>query len=250
MKHVYTLDDLRNPTTLNEGLDKRIKLAVIGDPIKHSASPEMHQAALLANGEDISYIRIHVPAGEVDTALKLMEDAGFIGCNVTIPHKAHFTNSQRIGHNTDGPGLSAAIFESFNKPLGEMNILLLGAGGGAGRAIATQCASEGCPSITLSNRTKSKIENMQGFLTKTSPSTEVTIIDNSLDALSHAAASADLIINSTSLGLNKDDSLPIPAEALRADHYIYDAQRQQTVSACWSTKEHSHTKCGWTTKQT
>lgn len=221
------------------------KLAVIGFPIKHSASPQMHQAALDEAGIDLQYIRVEVEPGDVDACFVEMERLGFIGCNVTVPHKLDamaqcdeltddakalgatntilFKEGKRIGHNSDGPGLARAIFEDFGKSLTELRVLILGAGGGAGRAIATQCAREGSPAIYLSNRTVEKLEPIAKSLTEEHGAKLVYTLSTDEKDLINAANRADLIINSTSLGLHEDDILPLPVTALSARHRIYDA---------------------------
>lgn len=243
VKHVYTLSDLRDPAFAEEM--PNAKLAVIGFPIKHSASPQMHQAALDEAKIEANYIRVEVEPGSVDAAFKEMEKLGFTGCNVTVPHKLDamalcdeltddakalgatntilFKDGKRIGHNSDGPGLAQAILEDFGKPLSELRVLLLGAGGGAGRAIATQCAREGSPAIYLSNRTVEKLTPIVSDLQNLYGAKEVTALSNDEVSLIDAAAKVDLIINSTSLGLSESDPLPIPAEALKANHLVYDA---------------------------
>lgn len=245
MKAVYTLADLEDRSLLDQGAKKPAKLAVIGFPIKHSASPQMHQAALDALDIDARYIRVEVEPGKVGEAFAKMQALGFIGCNVTVPHKLeamslcdtltedatvlgaantiHFTENGLIGHNTDGAGLSKAIHADFGKPLSELRILLLGAGGGAGRAIATQCAREKCKSLYLSNRTIEKLDPIVSSLEEISDTTQFRKLSNQDGDLILAAANVDLIINSTSLGLKDDDPLPIPAQAISASHLVYDA---------------------------
>ena len=243
MKHVYTISDLRDPAFSKEM--PNAKLAVIGFPIKHSASPQMHQAALDTAGIEANYIRLEVEPGSVDAAFAEMEKLGFTGCNVTVPHKLDamalcdeltddakalgatntilFQDGKRVGHNSDGPGLAQAIREDFSKPLSELRILLLGAGGGAGRAIATQCAREGSPAIYLSNRTVEKLTPIAHDLTENYGAKKVLTISTNESDLIEAASKVDLIINATSLGLNESDPLPLPAEALKASHLVYDA---------------------------
>lgn len=243
MKHVYTLSDLRDPAFASEM--PKAKLAVIGYPIKHSASPQMHQAALDEAGIDLQYIRVEVEPGKVEECFTEMERLGFIGCNVTVPHKLeamelchevtddakalgatntiHFSNGKRSGHNTDGPGLAQAILEDFGTSLTELRVLILGAGGGAGRAIATQCAREGSPRIYLSNRTVEKLEPIAQSLTENYGAKLVYTLSNEEEALTIAADRVDLIINSTSLGLKDSDPLPLPASALKNTHKVYDA---------------------------
>src|SRR5210317_1159974 len=81
----YTLADLKSGKT--KDLEPPAKLAVFGDPVAHSLSPQLHNPALEAAGIDAQYVRIHVPEDEFTDALAAIRDAGFVGTNCTIPHK-------------------------------------------------------------------------------------------------------------------------------------------------------------------
>lgn len=124
-------------TNLAEALDqpKPARLAVLGYPVAHSASPQLHQPALDAIGIDCSYIRLEVETGKLSKAFEMMRASGFIGCNVTVPHKFEamdcctrvsdqarllgavntivFAEKETLGFNTDGPGFTNAIREAF-----------------------------------------------------------------------------------------------------------------------------------------
>lgn len=227
-------------------MSKPPRLAVIGHPISHSASPRMHQPALDDAGIDASYIAIDVEPGKVAEAFAKMQEEGYYGCNVTVPHKLEAmaacdeltedakalgaTNTivfredgTLLGHNTDGAGLSQAIREDFGKSLTELRVLILGAGGGAGRAIATQCCREGSPAVYLSNRTQEKLEPIAIDLVDNHGAKLVTTLSTDAESLIEAASRVDLIINATSLGLKESDPLPIPAEAILPQHMVYDA---------------------------
>lgn len=239
MKHVYSIDDLRD-----NALPANTKLAVIGYPIKHSASPQMHQAALDALALDIKYVRIEVEPGSVAEAFELMLSRGFLGCNVTIPHKLEamqacdelsrsvkalgvantilFQDGKIIGDNTDGPGLVKALREDLGFTVRDSNILVLGAGGGAGKAIATQLAVDGCKTLYLSNRTVNKVETLATELAEY-PDTDCVCLDNSPEALREVADQVHLIINATSLGMQTEDGTPFPTSSLTAQHKVYDA---------------------------
>jgi len=239
MKEVYTVEDLSNGE-----LPASTKLAVIGYPISHSASPKMHQAALDALQLDMSYVRIEVEPGNVAETFRLMQEKGFLGCNVTIPHKLEamaecdelsesaqalgvantilFQDGKIYGDNTDGPGLVKALQEELDFEVKGSRILLLGAGGGAGKAIATQLAADGCAELYLSNRTVSKVEDLAADLARYD-STICYAINNSDNALVILADEIDLIINATSLGMKPGDIPPFPLDALKAKHKVYDA---------------------------
>ncbi|RYD40425.1 MAG: shikimate dehydrogenase, partial [Verrucomicrobiaceae bacterium] len=155
MKTVYTLDDLASRELLDAGADKPARLAVIGQPIAHSASPEMHQAALDAHGIDARYIRIEIAPGQVGEGFRRMRELGFIGCNVTVPHKLEamehcevhpdaralgavntirFDAGVTRGFNTDGPGFASAVEDDFGVRFADLKVVIAGAGGGAGQA--------------------------------------------------------------------------------------------------------------------
>ena len=83
----FTFDDLTAWTAPLCTLSPPARLAVIGDPVGHSRSPQMHNPALLACGINAQYIRVQVPVGSVGQALRAFAIRGFLGVNVTIPHK-------------------------------------------------------------------------------------------------------------------------------------------------------------------
>ena len=161
MKSVYTLHDLASRATLDAGAVMPARLAVLGWPVAHSASPRMHQPALDAAGIDARYIRLEVEPGHIPEAFARMRELGFIGCNVTVPHKTdamanctwvhpdavvlgtvntvHSEGGSIRGFNTDGPGFARAITEDFGITLDVVSVAIAGAGGGAGQAIAVQC---------------------------------------------------------------------------------------------------------------
>lgn len=238
MKHVYTIDDLRSGD-----LPANAGLAVLGYPVSHSASPQMHQAALDALGIDITYIRLEIEPGSVGESFELMRGLGFLGCNVTIPHKLeamescdelsasvkllgvantiHFKDGRILGDNSDGPGLIQALEDDFKLKVKGSKVLVLGAGGGAGKAIATQLNQEGCDQLYLSNRTVSKVEALAESLVKTD--TDVHTLGNSFSELEEVAEDVEIIINATSMGMKADDALPFPVDVLTAGHKVYDA---------------------------
>ena len=219
------------------------RLAIFGDPVAHSASPQMQNAALKARGIDAQYVRIRITPEELPNALRNLAAAGFLGASLTIPHKQaalplmnEVTREARImgaintvvlhdekllGHNTDGPGLSAAIREEFGIPLRDLRVLILGGAGGAGRAITVQCAIEGCPSITIANRNPAKGESLATEIHQ-SLGKEVTSIPLEAEDLRTALSSVDLIINATPLGMKTGDSSPLSEGLLSSHHLIYD----------------------------
>lgn len=220
------------------------RLSVFGDPVAHSKSPGFHNAALRACGIDAQYVKIHVRPEDLTAALRALPAAGFLGTNVTIPHKAGalatvdeavdyakrsgavntvvVEGQKLIGHNTDGPGLLLAIREEFSADVRDLRVMILGAGGGAGRAISVQCAMEKCQRLVLVNRTHSKAQALAGELSEDFGGRLVESLPHDPAALHDALGEIDLIINASSVGMKADDAPLIPAEALKARHLIYD----------------------------
>jgi len=240
MKPVYTLSDLAEAAAE----PKPARLAVLGHPVAHSASPRLHQPALDAFSIHSSYVRLEVAPGELSQAFKLMRELGFIGCNVTVPHKfeamacctnvspqaqllgavntVFFAENGTFGYNTDGPGFIAAIEEAFSIKASQVHTLILGAGGGAGQAIATQCCLEKPAKLTLVNRSLDKIDALAARLRILSPSTEIQILTLTDPALKKFCHQADLLVQTSSLGLKTDDPKVIPDDYFLPHHCAYD----------------------------
>ncbi len=243
-KPFYTLDDLRHWDDLSGTFEPPAKLAVIGDPIAHSKSPQMHNPALVAQGIAAQYIRVQIPTGCVRESLQLFAQHGFLGVNCTIPHKFEalsvmdttdhlamqlgavntvaIRNGKLIGYNTDGPGFLRSAAEAFGKEVHELRVLVIGAGGGAGRAVAMQCAIEKCPELVLVNRTFDKLHDLVIACHLTSSSTKVILGEWSNEKLKSLLGNVDLVVNATPLGMNQGDNLPFDPRLLTNRHLVYD----------------------------
>jgi len=212
----------------------RAVLGVFGNPIVHSLSPIFQNAALQAAGIDGQFIRLLAETPEEFVlAARALHHAGFMGANVTIPFKPAaleavedcgdidpfaraaggvntlvVRDGRLLGYNTDGYGLSQAVREEFGISLGEARVLILGAGGGAGRGAAAQCALENCPAIFLHNRTPQKIIAPPNAQIAETPE---SVLDR-----------VDLVINATSLGLRPDDPVPLDTSRLTNRHAVFD----------------------------
>jgi shikimate dehydrogenase len=219
------------------------RLAIFGDPVAHSASPPMHNAAAKARGLDLQFIRILVKPEELPGALRNLIPAGFLGASLTIPHKqtslilmdgvsreaslmgamntVKVTGGKLHGHNTDGPGFAAAILAEFGAPLRDLRVVILGGAGGAGRAITVQSALEGCPSITIANRNHGKGDLLAAEIRK-SLGREVLSLPLDPEVIRKALSSADLIVNATPLGMKPGDQSPIREALLESRHLVYD----------------------------
>ncbi len=244
----YTLGQLH---TLNDEVKKQAKFAVIGNPVAHSLSPQLHQPALDALDLDARYIRVEVPEGSVREAFERMHELGIEGVNVTVPHKLEaleacdevdagaqkmgavntivFKEGKLLGFNTDGPGFARAVREDFGLDLANLRVALIGAGGGAGRAIATQCSLEDVPQLLLANRSLDKLEAMKDDLGVAfqsdkleGPGERLQIFALDDPQLEEAITHSELIINTTSVGLKAEDAAPIPKHWIEPHHLVYD----------------------------
>lgn len=244
MKDVYTLEDLKSRELLDAGAAKPARLAILGWPVAHSASPQMHQAALDAQRIDARYIRLAVESGQIALAFERLRALGFIGCNVTVPHKLEalancgevhadartlgavntlrFDADATRGFNTDGPGFARAIAHDFGAPLAGFRVLIAGAGGGAGQAIATQCVLLGVPRLVLVNRSPDKLGPLVERLRQLGGATEIIALSFADAALRDLCLGCELIVNTTSLGLKAGDAAILPAACLQARPCVYD----------------------------
>ena len=245
MKAVYTLADLHAWEAVTADEPVPLRLAVLGDPVAHSASPQMHNAALAECGIAARYCRLHVRPEEFSDALRMLAGKGFIGVNCTIPHKGAALaavdeadeNARRAGgvntivfgddgklrgFSTDGPGLARAVREQLGAELRDLRVLVLGAGGGAGRAVAMQCASAGARGLTLINRSVEKLQPLHDAIAAFYPPERLALAPWNDAALARALDVSDLVVNCSALGMQPDDASPIPAALLSPRHLLFD----------------------------
>lgn len=246
---------------------KPARLAVIGHPVGHSLSPQMHQPALDEAGIDARYVALEVEPGEVARAFARMRELGFIGCNVTVPHKfealeacdgiddtarafgavntVRFDADATRGTNTDGHGFEQAVQEALGLELRRLKVAVVGTSG-AGGAVATQCIRSGVDSLCLINRTQSKADALSASLSGTDVRVQHKQLQRSFRIVSETQTwiydlgigdpdlaeylkSANLIVNTTSLGLREDDPSPFPVEILTPNHAVFDTIYKPTA---------------------
>lgn len=261
MKEYYTLDDLQDRSVIDAGESRPARLAVIGYPIKHSKSPQMQQAALDSADRNIRYIRVEAQPHEFNDVVRALQNLGFLGANVTVPHKpaaaklcAHldtlskatgsvntlvFSNDDSgiSGFNTDGPGFVSAIREAFGVDIRDLKIVLLGACGGAGTALAHTCAINRCEKLTLVDLPGPRLDLLKRELTPDfiderrleGTSDRIRAFEFGSPQVENAVNDADLIVNATSLGLKPTDQSPLPARLIQPYHLVYDLQTHSTA---------------------
>ena len=211
--------------------------AVIGDPIDHSLSPTIHNAAYRQLGLECTYIAYRIPKGLLDVEIDSLKKIKISGFNVTIPHKINVMeyldeldeNCKTIGacntvinddgnlkgYNTDMDGFLEPI-KNRNISIQDSNILLFGAGGAA-RAIIAGLAKEKARHVTIVNRTTEHGLQLKEFSGSIGLNSEVKTIEE----MNEFHADYDLIINSSSLGL-KNESSPIPIKIINQETVVYD----------------------------
>jgi len=216
--------------------------AVLGDPIGHSMSPVMHNAAFRALGMPDRYHAFRVRQQDLRDAIYGAKALGFGGLNLTIPLKEEALKyvdpdpiAARIGavntidfadgiqgYNTDGIGAMRAL-EDVGVGVAGKNILIIGAGG-ASRAIAFQFAYSG-GEITIANRTEERADklarDLRTGLEELDRSSHVRSIG--LDRVASEIADADILINATSIGMHPDvGASPVSPDLLRPELVVFD----------------------------
>ena len=212
---------------------------LIGHPVKHSVSPQMHNAAFKELGLNCIYLVFDVLEESLGEAVNGLRSIGVLGFNVTIPHKIRIIkfldeldgsaklvkavntvirrDDKLIGYNTDLYGVERVLREvdELNRDLG----LIIGAGG-AGRASAIALTNLGFSEIIIANRTFERASNLAeqilelGFSAKPIPLTD----------LPRYASSANLIINATPLGMAPSliSETPLKRDHIRRDSIVLD----------------------------
>jgi shikimate dehydrogenase len=247
----YTLADLEKWHEIARDIDPPICLGVFGDPVAHSLSPEMQNAALRACEIDAQYARFHIRTNELRSALRFLRSLDFVGVNLTVPHKiagfaqideveesasrAGAVNTIRlrdkklVGSNTDGEGFLRAIRTEFSVDVRDLRVMIIGSGGGTGCAIAWQCALENCERLVLVNRTLEKAnalaERLRPFFMEArvlGPAARLEAVAWEEPGIRMQLADIDLIVNATPLGMNSSDPAPLPARLLAPHHMVFD----------------------------
>ncbi len=213
---------------------------ILGWPVEHSLSPSMHNAAFKKLKLDCCYVCFPVSPENLKYAVTAIRALNIAGVNVTVPHKENVIsfldevseeaafigavntiankNNKLIGYNTDGKGFMKSLSES-KISLKNKSVLVIGAGG-ASRAICFYLAQK-AESLALCDIDKNKSDKLASDLKKINPNA------NSINKIS-SADEFDIIINSTPLGLKKNDLFPINKSLLKPKHIVCDLIYKKT----------------------
>jgi shikimate dehydrogenase len=219
--------------------------AIFGDPVEHSLSPAMHNAAYAALGIERAYLAFHVIPEHLQDAIRALPALNIAGVNLTVPHKekavpmmAHSSaealmlgavncvinhNGELHGDNTDARGLERDLSEC-GITLERRGVIVVGAGGAAAAAILA-CSRMGVRKILICNRTVERAIKLAHHFRRLSPALSRISIDAAgLDKLADPGKLADvaLVINATPMGLKTGGFAQLTYEAAPPDCVFYD----------------------------
>lgn len=217
-------------------------LAIIGHPVRHSLSPVMHNSALRASGLDYIYVPFEVAPDDLGAAVAGLKALGVAGFSVTIPHKTMIMqfldelddsadaagavntvkndHGRLIGYNTDGDGLIRSLAEEFGFKARGAAIALIGAGGAARGAIAALCRA-GAGRVLIANRTRQRASELASAMASRFPDTELSVVSG-FQELEECLANVDALVNTTSLGMNRDSLPVVRLTGLPRSAVVYD----------------------------
>tara|TARA_B100001057_G_scaffold479750_1_gene551784 strand:- start:1558 stop:2352 length:795 start_codon:yes stop_codon:yes gene_type:complete len=206
------------------------KYLVIGNPIKHSLSPELHNHWIKQNNINAIYEKKKLNNNELENLILDIKKENIHGANITVPFKnavithldelsdeanktqsvntIYLKNKKVVGYNTDIEGFIIAI-KKTNFDLNNKKIFILGAGGVV-PSIIYASIKMGCSEIIISNRTKNKAEKLKNIFRN------VKVVNWG------DIPNFDVVINATSLGLNKDDKINLDFTKVGKNKLFYD----------------------------
>lgn len=223
------------------------RFAVIGHPVAHSLSPVMHAANFAAVGYDGTYEKFDVEPEDVETFVRKKQAEGYLGLNVTVPHKfaviglldrkdesvirygscntLKFESDGSVsGWNTDVIGFVGTLAAHGFTPAGK-RVMVLGCGG-AGSALAACAAFEGAALVTVAARRREAVEEAVARLEGLGTAARIEGFDGLGKAddgeLFVSARKADLIVNATPVGLKAEDASVLPAGCFRPGQLVLD----------------------------
>ncbi len=224
-------------------------VGVLGWPVSHSRSPAMHNPALAAAGINAAYVPLAVEPARIADAVRGLQAMGFVGCNVTIPHKVAVAalmdrltppakvigavNTIRVepdgsltGHNADCEGATRAI-EADGTAIAGKSVVIVGAGG-AGRGVAVGCAMAGAARVVILNRTREKAEEIVAALRGSPELPRGTAWEAHALADEGRAVPVDwkgvgVVIQVTSVGMNEEGRSPLDVGLLPPQCHVLES---------------------------
>lgn len=209
--------------------------AVIGDPIDHSLSPILLNAAFTASRLDAVYVALRVGREHLESAAHGVRSLGLAGLSVTMPHKesiigyldrvterasrlnsvncVFWDGGELVGDSTDGPALVSSVEAELGGSVSGKSIMVLGTGG-ASRAIVLALAEAGAREIVIVGRREEAVSKVVALGSSAARAGTV-----------HDLKEVDILVNATSVGMAETEGAgrsPVPAELLHSSHFVYD----------------------------
>lgn len=219
-------------------------ISIIGNPVKHSKSPYIHNNSFEKLNLDFAYMAFEIKEGKVENAVEAMKTLDAKGFSVTMPYKEEVMkfldqidkaaeiigsvntvlnhNGKFIGYNTDGKGFVKAL-EERGINFRDEKIVILGAGGAA-KAIAVQLALDWAKEIVIANRTIENAEVISNIINKNVPQAKARSIILDEKLLKEELKDAKILINASSIGMHKtkDKSVIENIDTLHPDLFVAD----------------------------
>lgn len=218
-------------------------VGIFGDPVTHSLSPCMQNAAIHASGLDAVYVPFHVTSAQLCDAMAGIRALGILGVNLTIPHKEAACSlvdeldeqaaligaintivhqgGRLKGYNTDGVGLLKALKMELGVDVAGKRVLLLGAGGAA-RAALVALAQAGAKEIGIANRTRKRAQALVEGLASEFSGTAFAHHDLAGSLCIENKESFDLVVNTSAVGLKGESFGFCVADCLKPAGAVYD----------------------------
>jgi shikimate dehydrogenase len=228
---------------------------IIGDPIHHSLSPAIQNAAFAAKGLNCTFIAFRVPKAELRESIDSLRSINIAGFNVTTPHKTHVmmyldeveslakkagavntvNNIEGIfrGYNTDVYGFIEPLHKRRVDFQG-MHVLLLGSGGAARAVVIALAEQKGIAELIIANRNLRRASDLANLGTANGINCKVVPLDKAQDF----SLGCDLIVNATTLGMNNEPSV-IDYEHIQKGSIVYDIVYRPPVTELIENAKHA-----------
>ncbi|MDC0897602.1 shikimate dehydrogenase [Desulfobacterota bacterium] len=235
--------------------------SVIGNPVKHSKSPNMHNAAFKELNINACYVPLQPKDNELEHVCSLIRSGVLSGSNVTIPFKESVINfvdiltdeasmigsvntlypkdGKLVGDNTDGLGFKKSLFIDLGFKPENKSAIILGAGGAAKAVTAKLCQAD-LKSLAIFDIDTIKAQNLLAHIGKFNYKTNVKLISpTEVDSFS---SQCDLIINCTPIGMKDNDPLIVSKEVFSSRHCVYDLVYTPPVTKLLSSAQQAGAK--------
>jgi len=234
------------------GTEQKKLVYLIGDPVEHSVSPQMHNAAYSALDLDFEYRLLKVAPSDLGKTIERLRAEEVAGFNVTVPHKENVIkyldsvnesaliigavnsvkneNGKLKGYNTDSIGFTESIIKDGRIALKNKKVVMIGAGGAA-KAVAVALCKEEIAELTLTDINTEKAKNLAESLKKNFNNRISDVSDN--NALKQFIINCDCIINTTPIGMYPNvGASPLDENSpIHEGHFIYDLVYNPAVTA-------------------